>query len=129
LRGQREQRSLAPRFGSKVEQHRGTIATNVTASSLAKETRGFLAVDANRTCSDRRGKNDEYRDCMPESVSKVCTLEPILSELKAMDFTYFHFLSHFYFFLFFFYYFLFWNLELGLYMILQSYCHTLVTVT
>ena len=54
----------------------------------------------------------------------------VLLELKAMDFTYFHFLSHFYFLLFFFFYYsLFWNLGLGLCMMLWSCCHPSVTVT
>jgi len=74
---------------SKVEQHRDIMTTNTTASSLVKETRDSLAVDTNRACSDRRSKKNKCRDGMPESASRICTLEPML---KAIDFTYFYFL-------------------------------------
>jgi len=43
---------------SKVEQCRGTQATDATASSLAKKARDTSIVGSSRTCSNRRsGKN------------------------------------------------------------------------
>jgi len=41
------------------------MATIATASSLAKEAGGISTVDSNRTCSDKRSKEDKCSDGIP----------------------------------------------------------------
>ena len=59
--------------GSKVEQHKGTIVTDATASSLAEKTRDSLVASINKTCSDRKSREDKYSDGIFESAGRVCT--------------------------------------------------------
>ena len=46
-------------------QCRGTIATITIASSLAKEAEGASTVGSNRTCSNRRSREDKYSNSAP----------------------------------------------------------------
>ena len=68
--------------GFKVEQHRGTLATNATILSLAKKARGSSAVSTNRVCSDERDRMNECRNSIPKSVGSACILEPICDRYK-----------------------------------------------
>jgi len=62
---------------SKVEQYKGIMATNATASSLAKEARDST-VGTNRACSNKRDRKNKYSNGMPKLVGRICTLaEPI----------------------------------------------------
>ena len=46
--------------GSKIEQHRGTQATLVMVSSLAKKVEGFSIVGIGKACSNRRSIKNKY---------------------------------------------------------------------
>jgi len=63
--------------GSKVEQHRDTMVTDTTASSLAKETRGSSVTSTNRACSNGRGRKNKCEDSMPKSAGSVYISKPI----------------------------------------------------
>lgn len=66
----------AKAIGSKTKQCRGTMATNVTAPSLAKKTRG-LTVSADRACSHRKSGENKYSHGMPNLADKICISQPI----------------------------------------------------
>ena len=53
------------------------MVIDTTASSLAKETRGFLIVGTNRACSDGRDRKNKCRDSMPKLAGSICISEPI----------------------------------------------------
>ena len=53
------------------------MATIAIASNIAKEAEGASIVDSNRTCFNRRSREDEYGDGMPQSEGWVHSMQPI----------------------------------------------------
>jgi len=62
---------------SKAKPARGTTAINAIVSGLAKEIRSSSTVDTNRVCSNRGSRKNKCSNGTPESVGKVCTMQPI----------------------------------------------------
>jgi len=60
--------------GFKVEYTRDIIAINATASSMAKETRGFSTIGTSKACSNRKSRENGCEDDMPKLVGRVCVL-------------------------------------------------------
>ena len=47
------------------------MATDIIAPSLAKKTKGSLAVGSSKTCSNGKSRENEYGNGMPKSVDRV----------------------------------------------------------
>ena len=60
--------------GSKAEYTKGIIVINITASSMAEETRDLSIVDTNRICSNGRSWKNKYSNDMSKSVSRIYIL-------------------------------------------------------
>jgi len=63
--------------GSQTKQCRDTQANNALVLDMTKETRGFSTADTGRACSNGRNRKDEYKNGMPKSAGRVCTLKSI----------------------------------------------------
>jgi len=66
----------------KTKLTRGIIATDTTASGIAKETRGSLTVDTNRACSNERSREDKCSNDVPQSEGSVYIIQPIYHRYK-----------------------------------------------